>query len=718
MPAEIGLGVTVSPVNSAVPKMREVEGLRAIAILAVLMFHAHIGLQGGFVGVDVFFVLSGFLITTLLVAERDLTGRVSLWDFYARRARRLLPLAALVLGSTIAVAWFFLDEVTSKNLGKDATWASLLLANMRFAHIGTDYLTSTQAPSALQHWWSLAIEEQFYLLWPAALVVLWRRFSNRLKSAAWLALIITAASFAMCVFFTKNDPVRAFFSLPTRAWELAAGAFLAVTLRYVRISFRIYAPWVGLVLLAGTFVFLPKSASFPGPFALLPVVATLCVLCSVNLGTKVSAGLSHPALQWVGARSYALYLWHWPLLVIAENRFGPLSLIERLAALAATFVLTEISHRIIETPIRRARVLAKRPRLSVSLGAALIIAAASGGVALAQHESDVKTGYIATTSTTTPAPTTTAVQATTTTQSTNPTTTTTTLAPRHWENLLEEYVSSTARPQLLQDLTQNLVPENLSPTLSKASKDVPAPFINGCLATGNATSNPACFAGNPSLPVEITFFGDSKAAQWFPGMWKAARRANWRVSVLTKASCPAATIHIKTASGGEYTSCDNWRTKAIERINASNTTIVVISSNWYAASYGNKSWATALAETVRAFTSAGKRVVILSNTPVWKINPATCAASHMTSLQQCSKPVAEVTNLDRNSTESNVAAAYGATFVNVNKWLCTTSCPIVSGSTLMYMDPYHISSTMSKELSVPLEYVIRAALEAPAPKQR
>jgi hypothetical protein len=228
----------------------------------------------------------------------------------------------------------------------------------------------------------------------------------------------------------------------------------------------------------------------------------------------------------------------------------------------------------------------------------------------------------------------------------------------------------------------------------------------------NSTTNPPCFAGNPSLPEEVVLFGDSKAAQWFPGMWVAGKRAGWRVSVISKAACPAAAMSVNKHSGSSYTSCDTWRVKALERINASNATVVVISSNWYVAASGQRSWSAALTETVNALRQAGKKVVIFSNTPVWETNPATCAARNLTNLQACSQPLAAVTSQARNREEAAVAAKTGAMFFDVAKWLCTNTCPVISGSTMMYMDPIHISATMSEALDKPLELAIRAALES------
>jgi peptidoglycan/LPS O-acetylase OafA/YrhL len=207
----------------------DIEGLRALAVILVLAYHAEIGpFRGGFIGVDVFFVVSGFLISTLLLTELRRTGYISLRRFWARRARRLLPASTLVIVATVIAGAFVLDPLSATNLAHDALATALFVINIVLAHRQSDYLTTDAAPSPLLHFWSLALEEQFYLLWPVLLQVLagYRRHPRAIVTG--LVAVLWPLSFVACVTLTRSDQPWAFFSLPTRAWELLTGAGLAL----------------------------------------------------------------------------------------------------------------------------------------------------------------------------------------------------------------------------------------------------------------------------------------------------------------------------------------------------------------------------------------------------------------------------------------------------------------------------------------------------------
>ena len=209
---------------------RDIEGLRAIAVIAVLLFHFGVpGMQGGYIGVDVFFVISGFLITSLLIAERSGTGRVSLRDFYARRIRRLLPISAVVLGATAIASATWLEPTRLADLAQDIRHAATFTVNTVFANRGTDYLGAELPPSPIQHYWSLAVEEQFYMLWPALIAIVTIGARNVKARVAATMAIIVVLSLAMSILLVDSHPAWTFFGLHTRAWELGLGSFLSVT---------------------------------------------------------------------------------------------------------------------------------------------------------------------------------------------------------------------------------------------------------------------------------------------------------------------------------------------------------------------------------------------------------------------------------------------------------------------------------------------------------
>ena len=368
----------------------DIEGLRAVAVGLVLLFHGYgRPVTGGFVGVDVFFVISGFLITSLLLAEQIRNGRISIMGFYARRVRRILPASALVVILTVVAAYHYLGFITGNDVATDAKWTAVFSANIHFALIGTDYLGSLQPPSPLQHMWSLGVEEQFYVVWPGLfllLVVIVRGARHRNALAATLLLII-GLSLTWSVVETMSDVTWAYFSPLTRAWELALGALVAVLAPTIG---RLSAGWptqlialCGLIGIGLSAFVIDASTPYPGSAVALPVVSTALVIAAgcANVDTFVGRALSVRPMQWLGARSYSLYLWHWPLLIIAAQYVGDeLSRWQNTGLLLIAVIASALSYRLVENPIRRARVLRSRTGLSLAIGAALIV----GTILLAQ----------------------------------------------------------------------------------------------------------------------------------------------------------------------------------------------------------------------------------------------------------------------------------------------------------------------------------------------
>ena len=361
----------------------DIEGLRAVAIILGMLFHGYgRHVTAGFVGVDVFFVVSGFLITSLLLAEQIRNGRISIAGFYARRVRRILPLSALVVIVTVVASYHYLGFLTGNNVAADAKWTAVFAVNIHFAQTATDYFGSALPPSPLQHMWSLSVEEQFYVVWPALLmllVVLVRGARHRNALAATLLLLI-GLSFTWSVVETMSDPSWAYFSPLTRAWELALGALVAVLAPTIG---RLRAGWptqlialCGLIGIGLSAVVLRPSMPYPGSAVALPVVSTALVIAAgcANVDTFVGRALSVRPMQWVGARSYSLYLWHWPLLVIAAQHVGhELSNWQVTGLLLLAVIVSALTYRLVENPIRHARVWTSRTGLSLAIGAALIL---------------------------------------------------------------------------------------------------------------------------------------------------------------------------------------------------------------------------------------------------------------------------------------------------------------------------------------------------------
>lgn len=347
----------------------DIQGLRAFAVCVVVGDHLIGWPRGGFVGVDIFFVISGFLITGLLVREQERTGRISFGDFYRRRVKRILPGAALVIAVTLAGSWALFSRPRFESTMHDALWAAVFAANWRFASVGTDYFQATAPPSPLQHYWSLAVEEQFYLVWPlvmVASVLLVRRFGRahlgRLAMAAAIGLGVIA-SYIWAHHESTSDATTAYFSSFSRFWELGLGALLAVIaplLPTVPRALRVTAAWIGLLGLVASVLLISASTTFPAPGALLPVGATVAILwAGADLAPRLQWPLTNPVSRYIGDISYSLYLWHWPVIILGEAVLTESRKVN-VVIMGVTFVLAAVlSYHVLEDPVRRSRWLTR-----------------------------------------------------------------------------------------------------------------------------------------------------------------------------------------------------------------------------------------------------------------------------------------------------------------------------------------------------------------------
>jgi peptidoglycan/LPS O-acetylase OafA/YrhL len=378
--------IQVDAVKPVKPVFRaDVQALRAVAVLTVVLYHAHLPyLTGGYVGVDVFFVISGFLITGLLVREKDRTGRISIKKFYGRRMRRIMPAAALTMIGTVVASYHFLGYIRGAHIAEDAQWSSIFLANIHYAAVGTDYLNSQDPPSTLQHFWSLSVEEQFYVVWPVMFLLLGllgRKYTSRWLTVVPVALVVVV-SYAFSIWYTAESVTQAYFSPFTRACELGAGALLAVNMTALK---RIPHRWslilsvggmIGILATAFTFT---DATTFPGSMVALPVFATCAVLAGGSAAdankTKLNTVYAFKPVQWIGLWSYSLYLLHWPILTIAAQRLGHVPPAQTRAILVVSAIaLAALSYSFVENPVRDWKLIRKRSIVSIFLGLLLIFA--------------------------------------------------------------------------------------------------------------------------------------------------------------------------------------------------------------------------------------------------------------------------------------------------------------------------------------------------------
>ena len=373
-------------------RITQIQGLRALAAILVTVFHARL-VPGGFIGVDIFYVISGYLITGLILREIEKTGTLDLRSFYQRRIKRLLPTSVFVLFVTAICAWILFPPITRDSLGRDLVAAAAYISNYLFAWWQNDYQNLNATPSPFIHYWSLAVEEQFYLLWPLFILFLARYGKKTILSGI---AVTTSLSLLFSIYLTQVAPIWAFYSLPTRAWELGFGAlllFIPETKRKIRIL-----PWLGFFGIAFSSLNFNENTAFPGKNALLPVLATVVLIASIKYWPPLFNDLSNsPLSQWLGGISYPLYLWHWPALVLPSSALGrPLRVYERILCIVLTILLAHFTSKYVEEPFRHKNLATRTVykgaviTTAVSLVAGVVIAFSASSIITTRGEISYK----------------------------------------------------------------------------------------------------------------------------------------------------------------------------------------------------------------------------------------------------------------------------------------------------------------------------------------
>ncbi len=691
----------------------DIEGLRAVAVILVVLYHARLGpLDGGYIGVDVFFVLSGYLISSLLIREMTSTGSISLPGFWARRARRLLPAALLVVVATLLLSRVVLDALTQRDVTTDAFAATFFGSNFVFAFGRTGYFASQLEPSPLLHFWSLAVEEQFYLLWPLLFFAIcyYAPAPRRLRVAQISMGVVWLLSFAACVAYSTRT-TWAFYMLPTRAWELATGGLIAAgvpfALRLTR-QMRGIAAWVALVVLVLAAVQYNEATVFPGVKALVPVGATavLVALCDTRGNVGPSKALSHPVLQWIGARSYAIYLWHWPLLVFAAAQWGALSLPARVLVVAVSVLMAEASYSLVENPIRHHPLLTRSPTLSLRLGGALLaVAGAATLVSVTFPQSLTGSGVAASPALATAVPTSELVPvqgvATSSSVPANDSVSGSKIPA-------VQALRNTNYAALAGGLTVGAVPGNLSPPLDDVRSNQPEVYTNGCHLVVEELEPRTCTYGNQASETHVLLFGDSHAAQWFPAMKALAEAKGWKLDVMTKSGCPTAAISQNNQLRDGR--CDTWRANVVSWVQANQPDLVVMTARAYGSTRGDV-WTKGLTDTVGKMYGSAGRVLVLGDSPDMNDDVPTCLAEHLSDATECVTPRDDAVNNEVMGAEQSVAGQYQALFEPTTDWVCTLEgCPVIVGNVLMYRDDNHLTTNAVLLLQPYLDAVLSAAL--------
>ncbi len=681
----------------------DIEGLRAIAVLAVVLFHAEVpGVGGGFVGVDVFFVISGFLITGLLWREANTTGTVRLRGFYGARARRLLPASALVGIVTAVGAAVLLPPLQARTTFGDGIASALYVSNYRFLLQGVDYSAPYLPPSPFLHYWSLGVEEQFYLVWPALILgTAWliRRLRRRTKTQATasarlylvILAVVAAVSLALSLVASYFAPFVAFFSLPTRAWQLAVGGLIALTAgQWRRLSPRAAAiiGCVGLGVILVACNQLSASTLYPGMAALWPTLGAALVIGAGCATPTQGCGrlLGVAPMRAIGRISYSWYLWHWPVLIFAPLIFGhSLGLAGRLTAALLSAGFAVITLRFVENPLRFAPKIRDSPWRSLGLGAVATAAAACVGAALlVVVPTPVGRG----------AP----------------------VAPLNFTALpppfargdiasydeavrqaFAEVQSAVAASADVKD-----VPSNLQPPLADAASELNDMYSSGCMLSGWQVGQRDCASGDTASTTTVAVVGDSNAAMWNQGFRRIAEQRGWRLEMVVKAGCPLLDLPINSPQlHRKYTECEQWRGQVMDRFRTEHPRLVVVNmwrqygpSSGYPAdltSY-SPSWNDSLSRLVRQLRDTGAQVLVLGPIPDPHSVPPICLSGHLTDAMACSPTRSTAVNEAGIRSEAAAATAGGGQYADLTNLFCTSErCPVIVGNTLVYLDKNHLT---------------------------
>jgi peptidoglycan/LPS O-acetylase OafA/YrhL len=643
----------------------DIEGLRGVAILLVVAYHAGLpGVTGGYVGVDVFFVLSGYLITGLLVAEVERTGRLDLRAFYARRVRRLLPASALMLAVTLALGALLLAPLEARPLAVTGVATALYSSNVWFAMQATDYLGADGETNPLLHTWSLAVEEQFYVLWPL-LVLLAMRWSGRRGRRPLVVMVaaVSVLSLAGSVWLTGVVQPWAFFASPARAWEFGLGALGWLGGQHWKVGrpgWTRAGAWMGAAALTSSVVLLGPRTQFPGWAALLPVLATVALLCTCGgaHGGAVAGALRTAPMQWLGRLSYSWYLWHWPALVFLAVLVDEPGLPLRLAAVLLALGVAAVTYAAFENRIRFHPALTRRPSASLVMG--VLTTAASLLLALQFQR---------------------------------------------WMANAAERPDQAGFARAREDRTSAR-----------------------CRGTGEEKAGVRpCVFGDSASATTLVLFGDSHAEHWLPALQQIARERRVKVVALVKPGCPAARVTVFSRNlRRDFTECDAWRDEAIRTIVALRPAAVLVASAHTYVGDGVReagaprvpagTWGQGTRETASALADGGARVLVMLDNPRPGFDVPTClsraAWKGRDPAGACSFPVTtpirqQVAEVERNA----LAGIAGASAVDLTGSICSSArCSPVRDGVIIFNDGSHLTRTFSERLAPALSGAVASAL--------
>ena len=683
-----------APATTAGPRAvrTDIQGLRAIAVSLVLVYHlAPHRLTGGFTGVDVFFVISGFLITLHLLEHLPERPR-DLATFWSRRVRRLLPASLLVLAVTLVGSRLFAPETQWGNTAHQARGAVLYVVNWLLARDAVDYLAAENAPSPVQHFWSLSVEEQFYFVWPVLILLLGAlaRATRRKPLPVVLAglAVLTGASLAWSVYDTATNPAAAYFVTPTRVWELGIGGLLA-TLTLVR-PFRLPTfaatplAWAGLAAIAWTALSYSGETPFPGWQAAVPVLGTAAVIAaqpptSPGLVGRLSPGplLALRPVQLLGDISYSVYLWHWPLIVLVPSATGhALNRVDRVAILVATLLLAWATKLLVEDRFRAASwaIPLRKPFVLAAAAMSLVVGLAALQLVEVHQRTEDATAALARG-----------------------------LAgddPCFGSRALDDPGSC---PSVAYD---DVVPAPIEAATDKSDAYDEQANGHDCWAYRPRFPTRTCEFGDTDSETDVVLVGNSHAGQWLPALERAGKASHLKVTTMLASRCAMADLRQQFATAADSTSCLDWVHRTIERVIDLHPDLVVMTNRISVPAEGRTFsesqdlYTQAYADVLRAWSEAGIHTLVLRDTPAPSFSVPDCVAQKQDSYRDCDGTRDAWLPTAPEKRAVALADSRLVTFADLTDHICgKTTCSAVTGGVITYFDGSHLSATYASTLA-------------------
>ena len=636
----------------------DIQKLRTFAVLGVVLFHLWpAALPGGFVGVDVFFVISGFLISKHLFDELA-AGRFSFANFWARRARRILPSAVLVLAVT-AVCVLTITLILDRAKAFKHLIASLLFAeNWMLAADSVNYLAVDDAPLPTQHYWSLSVEEQFYLVWPVAIFLIYKLAKSRAQSSLRLAVaLILLGSFGYSIVATFHDPSPAYFSTFTRVWEFCAGALVALIPRKKEGGGQAFY-YTGWALLFSSLFLINTASVFPGYIAAVPVGgAALVIWARSSAQTRTFSSFTGKANVLISDVSFALYLWHWPVIVFANDLTGrPLDNFALAGLLLLSIALAWLTTRYVEAPIRfgkRIKAVSAPRFLTASLAGLALVAVTLGGGWLVVRAD--------------------AAQA------------------------LKDFESQQSHTGLLPD------PSLASLDVSKIATGTP------CASSGNNSTIKVCHFGKKDAAISVAVLGDSHMMALFPAVDELAKKRGWKITTYVRSACPFIGRHFVTARDPREKGCDEWNDKLrVLLAKEPAFDFVFVTANHKNSLLGTDSYGIeTFAMAWQPLIDRGTKVVAVRDIPIMP-GALECLQRHQSNPADCAQP-ANADILGKDLLFEAAKQTPGVYPVDLIPTLCPQNmCQIAIDGYTVLRDHGHLTATFAAQLAPSIEKALEA----------